>query len=203
MKSPRQSRSEETLRNILQACDVLLKDRSFEEISMQDIAAEAGVSVGNLYNRFHGRDELVLHVMEQHQHRFQERLANALKDAPADLSLRARLDLLAEAFSNGINGLRPVFASMVARNMRGESGSAAASNTGQIIESAVEWLMQGKDEIKRQPQKDACTFAVCSIAFNQQFDLLFGTATRLFGKRYNSQLAEQAYQYLVSNGETS
>ena len=105
--TPRQARSERTLEKILAACDRLLAERSFEQISMQDIAAEAGVSVGNLYNRFSDKSGLIDHVLATHQARFMEEIREATASESGDLDTRGRLAAMVEQFSAGIPALRP------------------------------------------------------------------------------------------------
>jgi AcrR family transcriptional regulator len=52
VNAPLQARSQETLNRIEAACQALLEEKSFKQISMNTIAKRAGISLGNLYNRF-------------------------------------------------------------------------------------------------------------------------------------------------------
>ena len=91
MEMPKQARSQETLEKIMRACDALLTEKTIEQISMQEIAKEAGVSVGNLYNRFKDRDALIKHVIARHQLAFRQSLVDQLKEE--SMTLEERLNM--------------------------------------------------------------------------------------------------------------
>ena len=56
---PRQERSQQTQESLLEALESLLQERVFEKITIQDIAAEAGVAVGTVYRRFRNKEALL------------------------------------------------------------------------------------------------------------------------------------------------
>lgn len=62
-RAPRQPRSRQTEERILQAFGELLSDARFEDVSVQQVAGRAGVSVGGFYARFASKDELLMHAM--------------------------------------------------------------------------------------------------------------------------------------------
>lgn len=62
-KTPRQQRSQDTEERILRAFGELLAESRFEEISVQQVAGRAGVSVGGFYARFGSKDDALLHLM--------------------------------------------------------------------------------------------------------------------------------------------
>lgn len=55
---PRQSRSQETMDRICVAAEGLLNTKSFQQISVEEIAAAAGSSVGGFYARFQDKEAL-------------------------------------------------------------------------------------------------------------------------------------------------
>ncbi len=57
--TPRQQRSQQTQEKLLDALESLLRERYFEHITIQDIAAEAGVAVGTVYRRFRNKEALL------------------------------------------------------------------------------------------------------------------------------------------------
>lgn len=191
---PRQARSERTLVNILEACDRLLAERPFEQISMQDIAREAGVSVGNLYNRFSDKSGLVDHVLASHQARFMNDIREMLGAGSGALDTRAQLEAFVDSFSACIVPLRPMYTTLVARRALGEEADPGVKTQSEgLIELCVEWLRE------TNPALDAerCRFALGTITASLQFDLLFGTQQRMFGADYKQQLVEQASSYLL------
>jgi AcrR family transcriptional regulator len=190
---PQQARSERTLEKILAACDRLLAERSFEQISMQDIASEAGISVGNLYNRFSDKNGLIDHVLASYQLRFMDDMRGLLAADDGKLDTAARLAVIVEQVSAGISSLRPVYTTMATRRARGEEPDPGvkAKSLG-LIDLFTDWLLAG------DPALDArrCRFALATITSSLQFDLLFGTQQRMFGEDYQKQLVEQALCYL-------
>ncbi len=62
-RTPRQPRSRKTEERILHAFGELLSDARFEDVSVQQVAGRAGVSVGGFYARFASKDELLMHAM--------------------------------------------------------------------------------------------------------------------------------------------
>ena len=56
---PRQSRSQNTQERLLSALVLLLEERSFEQITIRDLAMRAGVSSGTIYRRFKDKDALL------------------------------------------------------------------------------------------------------------------------------------------------
>ncbi|MDJ0877742.1 MAG: TetR/AcrR family transcriptional regulator [Halieaceae bacterium] len=194
MTAPRQARSERTLQSILDACDRLLLDRPFERISMQDIAREAGVSVGNLYNRFADKSALVDHVTARHQARIIESLSVQLtQEENRKLDTRARLEHIVHGVMSAIVDLGPLLVTQAARLARGElTQPTVRGNSDVLVELMADWLLAGDDSL--DPER--CRFAVASIAFGVQFNLLFGSPVRMFGDGFAEQLVEQAYCYL-------
>lgn len=65
------------------ACALLLKG-SLPELRMDDVAREAGVSVGTLYNLFGDRDHLVAEVMKRHRAEVARVLATSVEPRPGD-----------------------------------------------------------------------------------------------------------------------
>ncbi len=62
-RTPRQPRSRQTEERILGAFSELLREARFEDVSVQQVAGRAGVSVGGFYARFASKDDLLLHAL--------------------------------------------------------------------------------------------------------------------------------------------
>ena len=89
-KPAHQARSKQTRDKIVAALDRLLKDRPFEQVSVAEIAAEAGVSVGAVYQRFENKDALIPVLFELYRQRLAEEHERRAR-APAPEGLRATL----------------------------------------------------------------------------------------------------------------
>jgi AcrR family transcriptional regulator len=62
-RTPRQPRSRNTEERILRAFGELLAESRFEDVSVQQVAGRAGVSVGGFYARFGSKDDALLHLL--------------------------------------------------------------------------------------------------------------------------------------------
>jgi AcrR family transcriptional regulator len=62
-RTPRQPRSRQTEERIVRAFGELLSEARFEDVSVQQVAGRAGVSVGGFYARFASKDELLMHTL--------------------------------------------------------------------------------------------------------------------------------------------
>ena len=197
-KPTRQARSQETLKRILDACDSLLKQKTFEQITMQDIASKAGVSVGNLYNRFEDRGALIEHLLLRYQEQFLDEFMRALARRPPSADLAQKLLILAQCLQASIANLRPAFLMLASRpTIQNNKQSGTQANTDQIVESAVEWLAQNPGDQESAIDPERARFVIASMAMQLQFDLIFGTGTRLFGDRLLESLAQQAHHHLA------
>jgi AcrR family transcriptional regulator len=62
---PKQARSEQTLRRILQAAEELIGEKGLNDVSIPDIVRHAQSSVGGFYARFKGKNELLRALEER------------------------------------------------------------------------------------------------------------------------------------------
>jgi len=60
-----------------------IAQHGLSKLGMHDVSAHAGVSRGTLYRYFPGRDELLQSLAEYERERFQQRVGEALRSAPA------------------------------------------------------------------------------------------------------------------------
>lgn len=67
---PKQARGRAAQQRILDATLVLLGDRHFEALTIADIAAEAGMAVGNFYKRFKNKEALLPSLYAEYNRRF-------------------------------------------------------------------------------------------------------------------------------------
>jgi AcrR family transcriptional regulator len=81
--TPKQARSRESQRKILDATLTLLEDRHFEAITIADIAELAGMAVGNFYKRFKNKEALLPPLYAEYNRRFLE-FAEDIQSVPTD-----------------------------------------------------------------------------------------------------------------------
>lgn len=64
--APVQQRSRDTLDRFAEATETLLRDRSFEDITVQDIVRLAGRPIGSFYARFGSKEALMPHLYQRY-----------------------------------------------------------------------------------------------------------------------------------------
>ena len=84
VQAPRQARSQRTFDNLLDAAEDLLNEKSFLELSINEIVSRAGSSVGSFYARFDDKDALL----------------RCLSERLADFTEREAREFLAEPHTN-------------------------------------------------------------------------------------------------------
>ncbi|MGI5472990.1 TetR/AcrR family transcriptional regulator [Streptomyces sp. CA-132043] len=84
-REPRQARSAATLARVLQAAEELVTSVGLEEMTITGVAERAGVSVGSIYRRFEGKEQLVTALTERMLERREEHVAEQLRTAEPSL----------------------------------------------------------------------------------------------------------------------
>lgn len=87
-EAARAVRTERRVRQLLAAAARLMDRDGSEAVSMQAVAAEAGVSVGLIYRYFAGKDELLLAVITEVLDTFAVQVPEAIEAAGADPVIR-------------------------------------------------------------------------------------------------------------------
>ncbi len=84
----RAARTDSRRRQILDAAVTVMQKTGFHQMSMQDLAAEANVSVGLIYKYFGGKEDLLLATIVRIQDAFRDQLAPVIADAGVDPAAR-------------------------------------------------------------------------------------------------------------------
>ena len=118
---PKQARSEATLHRLLDATEALIEEKGVGDVSVPDIVARAGSSVGGFYARFRDKDEL-LRALEE---RFLAEMRNVLDELAAPA--RWQEASIPEIVGAGVGTLlrvfrerRPLLVTFMARAARGQ-----------------------------------------------------------------------------------
>lgn len=101
-RPPQQARSREALRKLMTAAEEVLADVGYEDFSMAAVAERARISVGSIYRRFEGREQLLAALKERVYTDLEARIVAAVDAAPKSLDgiTRAYVHAFAVAFSN-------------------------------------------------------------------------------------------------------
>ena len=85
-----------THERLVEAATKVVAERGFHAATVDEIAAEAGFSVGALYSNFAGKDDLFLAVFDGHMRWYAERLEAAAGTADSARVFRDWMDALTE-----------------------------------------------------------------------------------------------------------
>ncbi|MFF5864437.1 TetR/AcrR family transcriptional regulator [Pseudomonas sp. NPDC012596] len=112
-KQPKQDRSRASLERLMAASRELLRDGTFEQLTIGAISKLSGVSVGSIYARFQGKDDLFLAVMTNVLAEIDAEWATLLsairaRELPLDKRVPAVVEMLAEHLKTHANLLRPL-----------------------------------------------------------------------------------------------
>ena len=183
LNPPRQKRSRESLRRMLDAAEVVLAKYGLEGAILPLIAAKAGISAANVYRRFRDKDALMAAVFQ----RLRER-SSAATAAQVNPEMVRRIGLV--QFSRNIIG------GMV-QNYRGDAGLSRATiqyterhwetefvrktrtSEAQSFQTMVDSFMIWRDQIKHPDTERAVRFGFVMIALVLRELILFNRA-RIF-----------------------
>ncbi len=85
-REPQQARSRATLMRLLEAAEDVIASVGWDELTMTGVAERAGVSVGSIYRRFEGKDQLVNALADRMLEQLKASLAENLRAAESSLS---------------------------------------------------------------------------------------------------------------------
>lgn len=197
---PRQRRSQRTQQRILAAVSGLLEERRFDQISVQEIASRAGVSVGGLYGRFGGKDELIrwfdAQILEAHQDRIVRAFDPALWEGASLAAIARRwVEIAVEVFTEH----RALLREIALRSRAGDEAlrSRAAAFNATVDGSVVALLLRSRDSIRARDPELAVRLGLLAVSAALREVLLFGEAPRGAEPLDEGALAEEMVRLFV------
>lgn len=126
-RPPQQERSREALRKVLNAAEEILRTDGPDAFTMAGVAERAGVSIGAVYRRFTGREELLNAVKDRLTENMAQELSAALDDA--DAGLEGVVDAFVGAIVRGVSAGTDVFPYLLS----GKGGESKEERTGRAV----------------------------------------------------------------------
>ncbi|MGJ9424122.1 TetR/AcrR family transcriptional regulator [Aeromicrobium sp. CF3.5] len=198
-RPPQQARSREALRKLLTAAEEVLAEVGYEDCTMAAVAERAGVSVGSIYRRFEGRDQLLTVLKERMLSDLEARIVTAVDAAPHNLDgiIRAYVHALAVAFTHDSAVLPDLFGRTDRRNLR-DPGQAALEAGYDFFAAATKpyWSMIERSDVGYAVRASAETILASFVhrAMRAQ-----GAPEKFSGDdwtRYADELADMVLAYL-------
>jgi TetR/AcrR family transcriptional regulator, mexJK operon transcriptional repressor len=174
---PKQARSKQTKEKIVQAAILLFQERGYEKTTSNDIAAEAGVSVGSFYVYFTDKRQLLLTIFDRLADDLYKNVFDGLKaEHLFDSNLRPRIK---QAVANTIidkqkhSGLHRVISELVLKD------AEFAARRKAVMDRSVAKLhelisLARKANLTWDVDAEAASFVVQRVVFDLSQDYVFG-----------------------------
>lgn len=205
-RRPMQQRSRATLEKLLSAGVDLLEEKGYEGLSIADLSARAGVSVGSIYQRFDGKESLFAALRERILERLDAQQSDLFR--PIDRSLPDAA-LVVEAVRRLATLLRrheALLRVMILRGAVDEETRRRGSRSSVALARAYESHLLGSVRRFGHPHPD--------LAADMSFRIVYATLTRriMSGPTFESEtdidwdtfvaeLATSQARYLLSDAE--
>lgn len=173
-RAPKQGRSRQSFERIIEGTIELLRERSYDQITLAEICERSGVSTGSLYGRVAGKDELLRAV----QVLFLERLGEQFTGEAERIAREARgLAQVVPAVVASMGNLLKENASVLRSFMLRSASDQAIETAGKksFIENHGKFIALLKACAKeiRHPQPDR--------AIDTSMQLIYATQARFLG----------------------
>jgi AcrR family transcriptional regulator len=173
-RAPKQGRSRQSFERIIEGTIELLRERSYDQITLAEICERSGVSTGSLYGRVAGKDELLRAV----QVLFLERMAEQFNKESEHIARNARgLAQVVPAVVAGLGNILKDNASVLRSFMLRSATDAAIEAAGKksFVENHGKFidLLKACSKEIRHPQPDR--------AIDTSMLLIYATQARFLG----------------------
>lgn len=163
---PLQERSQRTVEQILAALEDLLRDRPFDDISIAEIIAKAGVSAGSFYARFPTKNALLPVAYARYSAAAAAALAEkfsaiAFRKLPLRQRIETLLDMIVDNF--GVKKWLMRAMTLFARQRPGDVSDDAAKRSARTLELGADALSPS-DNAKHAAKAKFAAFVMTTIA---------------------------------------
>jgi len=195
---PKQARSRQTKEKIVQAAILLFEERGYERSTSNDIATEAGVSVGSFYVYFTDKRQLLLSIFDRLADELYKNIFDGLKaEHLFDADLRPRIR---QAVANTIldkqkhSGLHRVISELVLKD------AEFADRRKAVMERSVAKLQElislaSKAGLTWDIDAEAASFVVQRVVFDLSQDYVIGNC-EFDQDRAVDALTDMIYRFL-------
>jgi AcrR family transcriptional regulator len=204
LPAPQQARSRETMKKLLDVAEALLERSRFDQAPVAEITRQAGVSIGNFYNRFPDKAALLDAVYARHEEVrarwFGERLA---RERWRDDTLAERAEAIVSLLVHHFAGRPGLIRSFIMyHRAHTDRVTPTMRATGQAIYMRlVDLLLERRDEIRHPDPRAAARIGVFVVLSACRDRLLFGSdpqasAMRIGQEAFRRELIRLLRSYL-------
>lgn len=163
-KEPKQRRSRLSQAKVVAAARKLMAEHGYEGFTLQQVSSTAGVSVGSIYGRFTGKDELVHFVHRTLLDEMDAAHRELLSDPVwADLPLQDIVPRLFDGIAEILRANAPLLRAYMIRAINDPVISEAGSQSyWQFIDGVVALLMTRADQLATDDAEQVFRYCVMS-----------------------------------------
>lgn len=200
--APQQARSRKTMERLLDTAEAFLEQSLFDQVAIAEIARQAGVSVGNLYNRFPDKAALLEEVYTRREQVldgwFAERLsAERWRDRPLSERVPGLVDALVRHYA-ARPGLTRSFVMYYRTYGRRETREMRAG-AKTIYQRMVDLLLERRDEIRHPDPPAAVRTGIFVVMAACRDRLLFGDDPMASAMRTNQTAFRRELSRLLAS----
>jgi AcrR family transcriptional regulator len=204
-RPPLQERSRATLERFATAAEELLREKSFEEITVQEIARRAGRPIGSFYARFPGKESLLPFLYERYDQSLEATFHARLAEVDwEELELAATVDRLVQLLISLYENRRWLLRALAlfARQHPDALSEELISRRRRIYDGIAEALLRHRHEITHEDPEEAIRFGIYVVSAAARDSLLFSDApharvTAISAARLRRELAGTFLGYLT------
>jgi AcrR family transcriptional regulator len=203
IREPRQARSRETLDRILDAAEILVAEKGFDDATIAEIVRRADSSVGAFYTRFHDKDGLLYALYERYLEQAVATTDDALEperwhgaDVPELLGEVVRFLVAIYREQGGL-----IRAFVLRNHTDGEFRARQERLSHYVAEKLTRVLLAHRDEIRHPDPERAVALGLSMVFATIESSVLFGeTRSRALTLNDEELAAELTRAYLAYLG---
>ena len=174
VREPKQNRSRASLERLLKAAAELLAQRGYNEFTLQEVSKKAKVSIGSIYNRFNGKENLIRQIQENELNALEIESAVIINQIRRkNLKLRQLVPEVISQYANLLDSYKGIMRPLMEISATDEVvATYGKQHAAENISDFMQLLLERKDEI-RQPDPQS--------AVEHSFRYIYASLARFLG----------------------
>lgn len=202
-RPPQQARSRAALQRILASAEEVLATTGFDDFTMAAVAERAGMSVGAIYRRFEGKEQLLIAVKDRLLSRVEDDITTALGAVEGGLPevVGAFTRALADGLSAGAHVIPHVIGNARSTESSERSRRALENIERMFLDAATAHL----DQVRRSDPATALAIVFRTITAACAHRAFTGRAwpDGISWAQWSEQIADMATVYLTTPDDRS
>ncbi len=166
-KEPKQDRSRASLERLLKASVDLLTSKGYADFTLNEVSKLSKVSIGSIYNRFNGKEDLIRQVQQHQILRMDAETALLINNIRRkDLKLRELVPDIIHGFADFLANNRKILRALMEIAIIDEVvAQTGRKHLSQSLTDFEKLLMECKDEIT-QPDPERAIHVIFQIIYS-------------------------------------